>query len=40
MKMENKRFIKLLKSKPISFFDESKIILKSLISKCKNNKKI
>lgn len=39
MKMENNRFIKLLKSKPISFFSESKIILKSLISYTKTIKK-
>ena len=39
MKMENNRFIKLLKSKPISFFSESKIILKSLISSTETIKK-
>tara|TARA_A100001011_G_scaffold400869_1_gene520265 strand:- start:5719 stop:6861 length:1143 start_codon:yes stop_codon:yes gene_type:complete len=39
MRMDNKRFLKLLKSKPISFYDESKTIIRSLRSNAKTIKK-
>ena len=39
MEMENKNFLKLLKSKPVVFSKESKIIIKDLLPYKKNIKK-